>query len=72
MIRWTAAACAVLLLSATAAAAQWRTLQGPDEVSGETVTLARANGLEGRLSPLVTFAQGSPRGISSAAGTWRG
>lgn len=58
MIRSTAVACAVLLLSATSATAQWRTLQSPDEESGETVTLARANGLEGRLSLHVTCQQG--------------
>ena len=43
---------------ATAAAAQWRSLQSPDEESGETVTLAHASGLDGRLSLLVTCRQG--------------
>ena len=58
MIRSTAVACAVLLLTAASAVAQWRTLQSPDEESGETVTLARANGLDGHLSLLVTCQQG--------------
>ena len=58
MIRSTAVACAVLFLSATSASGQWRTLQSPDEESGETVTLARANGLDGHLSLLVTCQQG--------------
>ncbi len=61
MIRSTAVACAVLLLSATSATsatALWRTLQSPDGESGKTVTLARANGLEGRLSLHVTCQQG--------------
>ncbi len=58
MIRSTAVACAVLLLSATSATAQWRTLQSLDEESGESVTLARASGLEGRLSLHVTCQQG--------------
>ena len=60
MIRSTAVACAVLLLSATSAAAQWRTLQSPDEESGEIVTLARANGLDGNLSLLVIGSRGWP------------
>ncbi len=58
MIRSTAVACAVLLLSVTSTAAQWRTLQSPDEESGETETMALANGLDGRLSLLVTCQQG--------------
>ena len=58
MIRSTAVACAVLLLCATSAAAQWRTLQSPDEESGEIVMLARANGLDGHLSLLVTCQRG--------------
>ena len=58
MIRSTAVACAILLLSAASAAAQWRTLQSPDEESGQIVTLARANGLDGHLSLLVTCQQG--------------
>ena len=58
MIRSTALACAVLLLTAASAAAQWRTVQSPDEERGEIVTLARANGLDGHLSLLVTCQQG--------------
>lgn len=42
MIRSTAVACAVLLLSATSATAQWRTLQSPDREVTERFDLGGA------------------------------
>ena len=44
---------AALFLFASTVSAQWRTLHTIDDETGEPLTMARANGLEGHLSLLV-------------------